>query len=187
MKLWLLVCFSIVSATYANHINCTTLDCSDLCNFHGSWVNTTSTNGVDHGICVCNDDYYTLDSDLEHDHDLTYTNHHPEAVYCTHRRKLQGFAFLLHVLFGWIGAGHFYLRHAGLGIAQLILFAFFCAGMRILVEHNNNSSLDAQTKFNYVMLVLLFTLPWTLWYILDYPLFLSGHYKDVHGQDLIPL
>ncbi len=170
--------FSLLSLVSANHITCQTLDCSDLCNFHGAWINTTSTNGIDHGLCVCDDMYYTLESDIE-DHD-GLSNHHPEESFCSHRRKSLATVILFHFnpILAPFAAAHWYLGHVGIAIPQMIFG--LTGGSLIFAWWARENPGREQAKAMGCS-----TLVFGVWWFIDAILFLgTTHFKDVHGQEL---
>jgi hypothetical protein len=174
----------IVGMVAANHKNCTTIDCSDLCNFHGMWVNTTADSDGQHGYCVCDDMHYTLLSDIPSDENQGVGHHvDVEQYYCIHRRKLQLTAFTLHVniFAAMFGAAHWYLGHVGLAVGQMLLgiLGGFISPIMVVIGH--------VTKSNYNHSITCLSLAFTIWWLCDLAFFIKNdHYKDVHGQALYP-
>lgn len=156
---------------HANHLNCITLDCSDMCNFHGTWVNGT-VNNENHGYCVCDDMYYTLEVDHDHDH-LT---HHEENTNCMQRRKSQLTAVFLHVVFGMFSASHWYLNHIGIATAQMLLGVF--GGFSICGAWKHKGQKE-------VACAGLCSLVFCVWWFVDLILFVkNNHYMDEYGERL---
>lgn len=177
VKLFIVCLLALASTAWANHKNCTTLDCSDLCNFHGAWINTTTDADGHHGYCICDDMHYTLASELENAEDH-------ELVFCIHRRKQQltAFALLCVPLTGAFGVHHWYLGHTGLFIAMLILGIFAGTSLKVWIYKNR---LNQNTQFNISIVGASTGLAYVIWWLCDFFfLVLNNHYKDAHGQDL---
>lgn len=171
----LIVALLITTTTaWANHANCTTTNCADLCNFQGSWITTSNSNtSSNHGYCVCNDMYYTPEAD---DHGVTNHQGENEVRNCAQRRKSQLTAVFLHCAFGIFSAGHWYLWHLNLAIPQM-LFGLF-GGFTIC------AACTARTK-ETAGGASICSLVFMLWWLVDLILFVNNdHYMDQYGEAL---
>lgn len=174
---WLILLLIIVGGArkvLANHENCTTVSCADLCNFQGTWITTNNATTSSHGYCVCNDMYYTLE---QHDYDST---HHTTDINnnCATRRKSQLTAVTLHVLFAPFAASHWYLEHTVIAIFQMIFGIGACISLYLLVWTED-------LKFCVKVVAIGCLSIFLFWAFVDLLLFIrNNHFKDINGEEL---
>jgi hypothetical protein len=172
MRVFVFLC--LVVGVFANHQNCTTVGCADLCNFQGVWV-TDLTNSY-HGYCVCNDMHYSRETG-DHDDGLTS---HLGIVNCGQRRKSLLTAFVLHFnpITAPFAAAHWYLWHVGIAIPQM-LFGLFGGGL-FFSWWVGKSETKGQSACTILSCCIF-----GVWWFVDLMLFIfTTHFKDEHGEEL---
>ena len=172
----------VIASCQASAQTCANVGCADLCNYHGSYVNTTTPSSpTQTGYCVCTDMHYTLDDG---------------QGFCVHRRKYQSTALFLHLnpFTLWFAAAHFYLGHTTIAVTQTILYLasmtlyLICRYKQLRASKSNGQTsnidvLKQDLRFCLVTLVVLLT--FLVWWGTDAILFAKNtHYKDVNGQML---
>jgi hypothetical protein len=175
---FLLFTITLCASVHANHVNCTTPSCRDVCSFHGEWVNDS--------YCQCDDMYYTVESHEGHHNDVAdddvsggLTNH--LTIPCGQRRKSQLTAFVLHnPLLAVFGSQHWYIGNVRNAIGYIILSWF--AGMFLLVAKTCRLPEKDSDWFLYFSKVCAVTIG--VWYIVDVILLATNYYTDAHGEAL---
>lgn len=177
MKYSLPLAFILLSATaFALSSNSTDLCLTNAdCSFRGQCDTRTNE-------CVCDDGW---------------TTHHDDRP-CNYKKKSQAVAFPLHLLFGFAGAGHWYLDNTAKAAAQLSLFSGAVAlGLASAAVGAVGSGCSAccQDALPLCVLGLGGSLPlgalaialgsaWTVWWAVDNFLFGLNYYQDGNNQNV---
>ena len=160
---------NVTNNTHSPNHNEIVVRCGDItssypCGKYGSCIDE---------LCVCDDKHTTLDFDGQ--------------LPCEYKRKNQLAAFILHVIFGVVGGGHFYLELYVFATLKAILFNLGCFMMFLpvfFIADEGHSDDDCGfcfvDFFGYIVMGAVL-----LWYIMDIFVFLLSDINDGNGVALV--
>ena len=173
---WTIETYDTVNGTELEETSTTTgTGCAGVadCSFRGQ-CNTET------GQCVCNDGYVTHDPSTP-------------GIQCNYEQKQQWVAVLLEYIFGWAGAGYWYVGQVGLAVTKLLLgvtgivllCVFCCAGLACSSTDSSDDNCCAGClMFTGGCLAGLLYTTIIVWYVVGIIMFMLNDIDDGNGVEL---